>query len=79
EDAQKAYDEGAVYCGLIFVEKSPSYVDISVAKQIVKKVRLNYVGFFADAKIEDVLDTCYALKISAVQLHGDENQEYIYN
>ncbi|APA83952.1 bifunctional indole-3-glycerol-phosphate synthase TrpC/phosphoribosylanthranilate isomerase TrpF [Francisella tularensis] len=77
EDAQKAYDAGAVYGGLIFVEKSPRYVDFAMAKQIVKKVRLNYVGVFADAKIEDVVDTCYALKLSAVQLHGDENQEYI--
>lgn len=48
-----------------------------MAKQIAKKVRLNYVGVFADAKIEDVVDTCYALKLSAVQLHGNENQEYI--
>ncbi|MDE4965793.1 bifunctional indole-3-glycerol phosphate synthase/phosphoribosylanthranilate isomerase, partial [Francisella tularensis subsp. holarctica] len=47
------------------------------AKQIVKKVRLKSVGVFADAKIEDVVVTCYALKLSAVQLHGDEIQEYI--
>ncbi|MFV9925538.1 MAG: bifunctional indole-3-glycerol-phosphate synthase TrpC/phosphoribosylanthranilate isomerase TrpF [Francisella endosymbiont of Hyalomma scupense] len=77
ENAQKAYDAGAVYGGFIFVEKSPRYVDFAMAKQIAKKVRLNYVGVFADAKIEDVVDTCYALKLSAVQLHGNEDQEYI--
>ena len=77
ENAQKAYDAGAVYGGFIFVEKSPRYVDFAIAKQIAKKVRLNYVGVFADAKIEDVVDTCYALKLSAVQLHGNEGQEYI--
>ncbi|MBK2356450.1 bifunctional indole-3-glycerol-phosphate synthase TrpC/phosphoribosylanthranilate isomerase TrpF [Francisella hispaniensis] len=77
ENAQKAYDAGAVYGGLIFVEKSPRYVDFAMAKQIVKKVRLNYVGVFSDAKLEDVVDTCYGLKLSAVQLHGSENQEYI--
>lgn len=38
EDAQKAYDAGAVYGGLIFVEKSPRYVDFAMAKQIVKKL-----------------------------------------
>ncbi|RZP39030.1 phosphoribosylanthranilate isomerase, partial [Francisella tularensis] len=45
------------YVALIFVEKSPRYVDFAMAKQIVKKVRLNYVGVFADAKIEDVVNT----------------------
>ncbi|APC92426.1 MULTISPECIES: bifunctional indole-3-glycerol-phosphate synthase TrpC/phosphoribosylanthranilate isomerase TrpF [Francisella] len=77
ENAQKAYNAGAVYGGFIFVEKSPRYVDFSMAKQITKKVRLNYVGVFANAKIEDVVNTCYALKLSAVQLHGNEDQEYI--
>ena len=77
ENAQKAYDAGAVYGGFIFVEKSPRYVNFAMAKQIAKKVRLNYVGVFADAKIEDVVDTCYTLKLSAVQLHGNEGQEYI--
>ena len=77
ENAQKAYNAGAVYGGLIFVEKSPHYVDFVMAKQITKKVRLNYVGIFADAKLEDVVNTCYALKLSAVQLYGNEDQQYI--
>lgn len=77
ENAQKAYNAGAVYGGFIFVEKSPRRVDFAMAKQITKKVRLNYVGVFANASIEDVVNTAYGLKLSAVQLHGDENQEYI--
>ncbi|AJI54272.1 bifunctional indole-3-glycerol-phosphate synthase TrpC/phosphoribosylanthranilate isomerase TrpF [Francisella philomiragia] len=77
ENAQKAYNAGAVYGGFIFVEKSPRYVDFAMAKQIAKKVRLNYVGVFANASIEDVVSAAYGLKLSAVQLHGDENQEYI--
>lgn len=77
ENAQKAYNAGAVYGGFIFVEKSPRCVDFAMAKQIAKKVRLNYVGVFANASIEDVVNTAYGLKLSAVQLHGDENQEYI--
>ncbi|MBK2259209.1 bifunctional indole-3-glycerol-phosphate synthase TrpC/phosphoribosylanthranilate isomerase TrpF [Francisella philomiragia] len=77
ENAQKAYNAGAVYGGFIFVEKSPRCVDFAMAKQITKKVRLNYVGVFANASIEDVVNTAYGLKLSAVQLHGDENQEYI--
>ncbi|AJI54897.1 indole-3-glycerol phosphate synthase family protein [Francisella philomiragia] len=77
ENAQKAYNAGAVYGGFIFVEKSPRCVDFAMAKQITKKVRLNYVGVFANASIEDVVNSAYGLKLSAVQLHGDENQEYI--
>ncbi|MBK2296667.1 bifunctional indole-3-glycerol-phosphate synthase TrpC/phosphoribosylanthranilate isomerase TrpF [Francisella philomiragia] len=77
ENAQKAYNAGAVYGGFIFVEKSPRCVDFAMAKQITKKVRLNYVGVFANASIEDVVNTAYGLKLGAVQLHGDENQEYI--
>ncbi|WP_432773207.1 bifunctional indole-3-glycerol-phosphate synthase TrpC/phosphoribosylanthranilate isomerase TrpF [Francisella salimarina] len=77
ENAQKAYNAGAVYGGFIFVEKSPRCVDFAMAKQITKKVRLNYVGVFANASIEYVVNTAYGLKLSAVQLHGDENQEYI--
>ncbi len=77
ENAQKAYNAGAVYGGFIFVEKSPRCVDFAMAKQITKKVRLNYVGVFANASIEDVVNTAYGLKLSALQLHGDENQEYM--
>ncbi|WP_395166532.1 bifunctional indole-3-glycerol-phosphate synthase TrpC/phosphoribosylanthranilate isomerase TrpF [Francisella salimarina] len=77
ENAKKAYNAGAVYGGFIFVEKSPRCVDFAMAKQITKKVRLNYVGVFANASIEDVVNSAYGLKLSAVQLHGDENQEYI--
>lgn len=77
ENAQKVYNAGAVYGGFIFVEKSPRCVDFAMAKQITKKVRLNYVGVFANTSIEDVVNTAYGLKLSAVQLHGDENQEYI--
>lgn len=77
DNTEKAYNAGAVYGGLIFVEKSPRYVDFDMAKKITKKVRLNYVGVFADADIKDVVDASYGLKLSAVQLHGNEDQEYI--
>lgn len=79
ENAQKAYNAGAVYGGLIFVEKSPRYIDFAMAKQITKKVKLNYVGVFADANIKEIVSTAYGLKLSAVQLHGSEDQEYINN
>ncbi|ASG68949.1 bifunctional indole-3-glycerol phosphate synthase/phosphoribosylanthranilate isomerase [Francisella halioticida] len=77
ENAQKAYDAGAIYGGFIFVKKSPRYIKFDMAKSIARKVKLNYVGVFANANIEDVVNTSYDLKLSAIQLHGDEDQEYI--
>ncbi len=76
-NAKKAYNAGAVYGGLIFVEKSPRCVDFAMAKKIVKSVRLNYVGVFADEELEKVVDSSYGLKLTAIQLHGNESQEYV--
>ncbi|GAB4221928.1 MAG: bifunctional indole-3-glycerol-phosphate synthase TrpC/phosphoribosylanthranilate isomerase TrpF [Francisella sp.] len=77
ENAELAYDAGAVYGGLIFIEKSPRYINFDMAKKTVKKVKLNYVGVFANASIEDVVNIAKFLNLSAVQLHGNEDQEYI--
>ncbi|AJC48361.1 bifunctional indole-3-glycerol-phosphate synthase TrpC/phosphoribosylanthranilate isomerase TrpF [Allofrancisella guangzhouensis] len=77
ENAQKAYNAGAVYGGLIFVKNSPRSIDFDLAKQITKKVGLNYVGVFADADISEIVDFAYSLKLNAVQLHGKENQQYV--
>ncbi|QIW11053.1 bifunctional indole-3-glycerol-phosphate synthase TrpC/phosphoribosylanthranilate isomerase TrpF [Francisella sp. LA112445] len=77
ENAQKAYDAGAVYGGFIFVPKSPRYIDFAMAKSITKKVKLNYVGVFANASIDEVVNASYDLKLSAVQLHGSEDQVYV--
>ena len=77
ENAQKAYNAGAVYGGLIFVKESPRNIEFAMAKKIVGKVKLNYVGVFANANIKEIVDSSYSLKLNAVQLHGDENQEYI--
>lgn len=77
ENAQKAYNAGAVYGGLIFVKKSPRYVDFDMAKKITKKIKLNYVGVFANEDIDEVVKISYGLKLNAIQLHGNEDQEYI--
>lgn len=77
ENAQKAYNAGAVYGGFIFVKKSPRYVDFDMAKSITKKINLNYVGVFANVNIEDVVNASYNLKLRAIQLHGNEDQEYV--
>ncbi|QDP00876.1 bifunctional indole-3-glycerol-phosphate synthase TrpC/phosphoribosylanthranilate isomerase TrpF [Thalassotalea sp. PS06] len=82
EDAITAASEGAVYGGVIFVEKSPRYVEPKQAKAIIdavtaKGLALNFVGVFADDDIEQVQRLANVLKLSAVQLHGSEDQAYI--
>ena len=78
EHAQAAADAGAVYGGLIFAEKSPRYVTETQAKAIVEQVpSLNYVGVFVNHGVLEVVELANNLKLSAVQLHGQEDGEYI--
>jgi indole-3-glycerol phosphate synthase/phosphoribosylanthranilate isomerase len=77
DDAAKAYKAGAVNGGLIFVEKSPRYVDLEAARLVMSGAPLNYVGVFQNHDVDFVAQTANQLKLSAVQLHGQETQEYI--
>lgn len=78
EYAQAATDAGAVYGGLIFAEKSPRYITQAQAQNIVEQVpSLNYVGVFVNHDISEVAALAESLSLKAVQLHGQENHEYI--
>lgn len=76
--AQAAADAGAIYGGLIFAEKSPRVVNNTQAKEIIEQVpSLNYVGVFVNHGIVDIINLVTELSLSAVQLHGQEDEEYI--
>lgn len=77
DDARAVYAAGAVYGGLIFVGKSPRYIDIPQAGQVMAAAPLRYVGVFQNAKIETVALTVSKLGLAAVQLHGEEGADYI--
>lgn len=77
QDAAAAFEAGAIYGGLIFVGKSPRYVDIPAARAVMAGAPLQYVGVFRNAKPETVVKTVEALGLAAVQLHGDEDGAYI--
>lgn len=77
EDAKAVYDSGAVYGGLIFVEKSPRYVSVDTAKAITQATKLNYVGVFQNDTIENVTKIANELSLAVIQLHGSESEEYI--
>lgn len=77
EHAQAVAAAGAIYGGLIFAPKSPRYVDLATAQSIRTNVKLNFVGVFVNETIEIVAQYAQQLKLSVVQLHGNEDPDYI--
>lgn len=77
DDATKAYQSGAVFGGLIFVEKSPRFIDIETARITMSGAPLKYVGVFRNHAIDAIVATANQLGLAAVQLHGDEDQAFI--
>jgi len=77
QDAQQAYQCGALYGGLIFVESSPRYVSDEQAKAVIDSAPLRYVGVFRDVEVDDIVKKVEALGLSAVQLHGSEDPSYV--
>jgi indole-3-glycerol phosphate synthase / phosphoribosylanthranilate isomerase len=77
DDAAAAHQAGAVFGGLIFVAKSPRYVDIPTARAVMAGAPLCYVGVFRNAMPATIVQTVEALGLAAVQLHGDEDTAYI--
>lgn len=77
QDAKAAYDAYANYGGLIFVEKSPRYVDLDAARKVMEGAPLQYVGVFQNHDVDQVAGTAQTLNLAAVQLHGTEDADYI--
>lgn len=77
EDARVALDAGAIYGGLIFAEGSPRQVDIAHAEAIIAAAALKYVGVFRNSSISDIVTTAQRLGLAAVQLHGDEDRQFV--
>ncbi|MBR9959208.1 bifunctional indole-3-glycerol-phosphate synthase TrpC/phosphoribosylanthranilate isomerase TrpF [Cronobacter sakazakii] len=77
QDAQSAWQAGALYGGLIFVGSSPRAVSDEQARAVIDAAPLRYVGVFRNAPVEDVVAKANAFSLAAVQLHGDEDQTYI--
>ena len=59
------------------MDSSPRAVSEERARKVIAAAPLSYVGVFRNADIADVAAKADALSLSAVQLHGDEDQSYI--
>lgn len=71
------YQAGAYYGGLIFYPASPRAVNLAQAASIVAAAPLNFVGVFVNETPEQVALIAHELRLSAVQLHGDEDDAYL--
>jgi len=70
-------DSGVDFAGFIFYPKSPRYVLRQMTTgQIKKENRVNKVGVFVNAGIDDVLQMVDECRLHMVQLHGDETPKY---
>lgn len=79
EDALTATAAGADAIGLNFYERSPRFVSVQRAQEIVAALppRVAKVGVFVNSLAKGVRATRERVGLSAVQLHGDENAEFL--
>lgn len=80
EDALAVQVAGADALGLNFYPQSKRFVAISQANLIATAVRgkLQIVGLFVNSSVEDILQTNAATGLTAIQLHGDESPEFLF-
>lgn len=76
-DALMVADAGASAIGLNFAPDSPRCITLARAKEIAAALekRVELVGVFVDASIEDLLTISREVGLKWVQLHGNEQPE----
>lgn len=77
-DATVVRAAGAAYAGLIFVGYSPRCVTREQAQAIIAaEPALQFVGVFADQPLAEVASIAQQLNLAVVQLHGQEDFDYL--
>jgi phosphoribosylanthranilate isomerase len=78
EDALLAAELGADAIGFIFWPDSPRFIDSSRARAIAKALppRVPTIGVFVDQPEEEVRRVAEAVRLSGIQLHGNESMEF---
>jgi phosphoribosylanthranilate isomerase len=78
EDARAALDCGAWAIGMIFYRESPRRCEIEQAAEIATAFRrkLEVVGVFVNAHLDELLATVESVPFTMLQLHGDEGPAY---
>jgi phosphoribosylanthranilate isomerase len=78
EDAELAVELGAWALGFILWRRSPRAADPAVAAGIARAMRrrVELVGVFVNASLDEIAQAAEALHLSHVQLHGDEGPSF---
>ncbi len=79
EDARHAVDSGADQLGLNFYKESPRYVTPDKAREIVDALPIGTqtIGIFVNEPIEDLLEIASYVGLDGIQLHGDEDPQFV--
>jgi phosphoribosylanthranilate isomerase len=79
EDALLAVDAGADAVGFVFYEKSPRYVSVEMAREIVGKLpdSVEKVGVFVNAGEDVLCDLADCAGLTAIQMHGDNEDPHV--
>ena len=66
------------FLGFIFYEKSPRYVLHHLSlKEIAEIPHFGKVGVFVNETVEKIVEISEKAKLSFIQLHGDEDEEFV--
>ena len=77
EQLSQLHEAGVSFAGFNFYPKSSRYALRHITtSQIRRENKLNKIGVFVNASIEEVLRTVDECRLHMVQLHGDESPKY---
>lgn len=78
EDAQLSAKFGADALGFNFYEKSPRFVTLETAREIIEKLpeHILKVGVFVNETLEKIVEIAQIARLDALQLHGEETPEF---
>ena len=80
DQIQELFSMKVDFLGFIFYEKSPRYVlNHFSLKEISEIPHFGKVGVFVNENIENVMDFSVKANLNFIQLHGDEDENYIVN
>ncbi len=79
QDALLAAELGADAIGMVFWPRSPRLLDEARARMIRDALppRVSTIGVFVDQPVDEVRRIAEAVRLTGIQLHGDESMDYI--
>lgn len=81
EDAMSAINSGADALGFVFYEKSPRYIKIQDAKEIINKLPpfVEKVALFVNVDADTINSTCQEVGATLAQIHFEASDELYEN